>query len=147
MAGLDYSHIQEPDFDEEKLKQSPKITEYIKRLCENIHNRWKQKEQIAQEVLKGRDYIIRERQVYYDTDGIMEYQTQRFKICKRCSGVNTIESISDRGMPIFAVTIPLDACSSCIDEGYSTYKKADVQKYFKVYLQDRPSDTFLTKSI
>jgi len=141
MAGLDYSHVCEPDLDEINLRQSPQITEYIKNLCENIYKRWKQKEQIAQEMFKGKDYIVRQRQIYYDTDGIMEYQTQRFKVCEKCSGVNIIESKSDRGMPIFAVTIPSDACASCIDEGYQAYKRADIQKYYKIYLQDRPSDT------
>ncbi|NLZ53076.1 MAG: histone deacetylase [Thermoanaerobacteraceae bacterium] len=147
MAGLDYSQISEPDLDEKKLKQSAQITEYIKKLCENIYKRWKQREQIAQELLKGKNYIVRQRQIYYDTDSIMEYQTQKFKVCKKCSGVSIIESQSDRGMPIFAVTIPLDACLSCIDEGYKTYKNADIQEYYKIYLQDRPNDTFLTKSI
>lgn len=147
MAGLDYSHICEPDYDEKKLKQSPKISEYIKQLCDTIYKRWKQREQIAQEKLKGKDYIISQRQIYYDTDSIMEYQTRRFKVCKKCSGINTIESKSDRGMHIFAVTIPSDACLSCIDEGYQAYKKADIQKYYKIYLQDRPNDTFLTRSI
>ena len=82
MAGLDYSQVREPDYDEKKLRQSPKITEYIKKLCENIYDRWRQREQIAREMLKGKDYVIRQRRVYYDTDGIMEYQTQRFKVCK-----------------------------------------------------------------
>lgn len=146
MAGLDYSHICEPDFDAKKLKQSPQITDYIKKLCNNVYYRWKQKEQIAQELLKGKDYIKRQRHIYYDTDGIMEYQTQIFKVCKKCSGVNIIESNSDIGMPIFAVTIPYDACQSCVDEGYKTFNEADVQKYYKIYLQDRPNDVYLTKS-
>jgi len=147
MAGLDYSNVKEPDFDEKKLRQSPQITEYIKRLCEDIYERWKHKEQIARELLKGKDYIVRQRHVYYDTDGIMEYQTQKFKVCKKCSGVNFIESNSDIGMPIFAVTIPPDACPSCVDEGYRAYKNADIQKYYKIYLQDRPGDNFMARSI
>jgi acetoin utilization deacetylase AcuC-like enzyme len=147
MAGLDYSQVREPDYDEKKLRQSPKITEYIKKLCENIYDRWRQREQIAREMLKGKDYVIRQRRVYYDTDGIMEYQTQRFKVCKKCSGVNTIESNSDRGMPIFAVTIPSDACPSCVDEGHKAFKNADVQKYFKIYLQDRPNDRYSARHL
>jgi len=82
MAGLDYSNVKEPDFDEKKLRQSPQITEYIKRLCEDIYERWKHKEQIARELLKGKDYIVRQRHVYYDTDGIMEYQTRSLRFAK-----------------------------------------------------------------
>jgi len=50
-------------------------------------------------------------------------------------------------MPIFAVTIPPDACPSCVDEGYRAYKNADIQKYYKIYLQDRPGDNFMARSI
>ena len=145
MAGLDYSHVREPDYDLQKLRQPQKISDYIKELCENIYSRWKQKDALTHELLKGKDYITRQRQVYYDTDSIMEYQTQKFKVCLKCSGVNTIKSHTDRGMPIFAVTIPGDACPSCVNEGYKIYKDTDIQKYYKIYLQDRTNDTYLTK--
>jgi len=145
MAGLDYSHVREPDYDPIKLKQSPRITEYIKGLCEKIYERWRKKEDIARETLKGKEYILRPRNVYYDTDGIMEEQTQKFKACPRCSGLNTIHSRSDRGHEIFAVSIPRDACTSCIDEGCKIYKEAPKGKYFKVYLQDRVNDVYMSK--
>lgn len=142
MAGLDYSQVREPDLDLEKLKQPKQITEYIKLLCERVYDQWKRKDDIAMKKLKGEEYITRSRQVYYDTDGILEYQTQKFKVCPKCSGVNTIHSSSDRGSEIFAVTIPKDACSSCIDEGYRVYKSAKNRDYSVVYLQDRVRDFF-----
>lgn len=145
MAGLDYSHICEPDYNPKKLKQSQQISDYIKRLCENIYKRWKQRDSLAYELLKGKEYITRQRQIYYDTDGIMEHQTQKFKVCSKCSGVNTIKSNSDTGMCIFAITIPRDACSLCVEEGYQIYRNADMQKYYKIYLQDRTNDIYLDK--
>ena len=75
----------------------------------------------------------------------MEYQTQKFKVCPKCSGLNTIKSDCDRGMSIFAVTIPRDACSLCLDEGYKFYKNVDIQNYSNAYLQDRVNDIFLKK--
>jgi len=80
----------------------------------------------------------------YDTDGILEQQTQTFKICKKCSGVNTIRSRSDTGYNVFAITIPRDACSDCIDEGYKMYKNAS-NEFTNVYLQDRVNDEYLAK--
>jgi acetoin utilization deacetylase AcuC-like enzyme len=145
MAGLDYSHVKEPDFDPEKLKQPLRITEYIKGLCEIIYERWKKREEIAREALKGKDYVLRPRRVYYDTDGILEEQTQKFKVCPDCSGLNTVHSRADLGYEIFAITIPRDACPSCVDEGYKIYKDTDPGKYYKVYLQDRVNDRFLSK--
>ncbi|NLJ57574.1 MAG: histone deacetylase [Tissierellia bacterium] len=144
MAGMDYSKVHEPDYDREKLKQSKDITEYIKKISNNVYSRWENRENLYIKDIKGMEYIQEQRQVYYDTDGIMESQVQNFKVCKKCSGVNTIDSRSDRRHHIFAITIPRDACSSCIDEGYKLYKNT-ANKYTNVYLQDRLNDEFLAK--
>lgn len=145
MAGLDYSHVQEPDYDAEKLKQPAQITEYIKQLCEYIYMRWKNRKDIKNETLKGKEFITKNRNLYYDTDGIMENQSQKFKVCQKCSGVNTISSNADTGYKVFAITIPRDACSNCIDEGYQLYKNTTSGKFYKVYLQDRVNDEYYSK--
>lgn len=145
MAGLDYSNVVEPDYNRDKLKQSDAITQYIKEQCEVIYSLWKNKEDLRINKFKGLDHIARSRQIYYDTDGILEDQVQDFTICKKCSGVNTIRSKSDIGHRIFAVTIPRDACSNCIDEGYKIYKNSPSTIYTNVYLQDRVNDAYYYK--
>ncbi|CCQ92727.1 Deacetylases, including yeast histone deacetylase and acetoin utilization protein [[Clostridium] ultunense Esp] len=144
MAGIDYSKVHEPDYNKEKLKQPKDITEYIKQISELVYKRWKIKDDLRLKEFKGYNYVDRERQIYYDTDGILENQVQRFKVCKKCSGVNTIDSSSDRGYHIFAITIPRDACSKCIDEGYKLYKNTSTY-YSNVYLQDRVNDKYYFK--
>lgn len=144
MAGIDYSKVHEPDYNKEKLKQPKDITEYIKQISELVYKRWKIKDDLRLKEFKGYNYVDRERQIYYDTDGILENQVQRFKVCKKCSGVNTIDSSSDRGYHIFAITIPRDACSKCIDEGYKLYKSTSTY-YSNVYLQDRVNDKYYFK--
>lgn len=144
MAGIDYSNVREPDYDAHKLKQPEKITNYIKGLSELVYQRWKNKEDLWLNDFKGMEKVERTRRIYYDTDGILEQQTQTFKICKKCSGVNTIRSRSDTGFNVFAITIPRDACSDCIDEGYKMYKNAS-NEFTNVYLQDRVNDEYLAK--
>ena len=144
MAGIDYSMVKEPDYDREKLKQPKQITEYIKQISNVVYKRWKMKEDLRLKNINGKEYVHRQKQVYYDTDGIMEYQVQNFKVCNRCSGVSTIDSRSDRGYHILGITIPRNACSNCVDEGYSLYKHAP-NKYTNVYLQDRVNDEYLAK--
>ena len=144
MAGIDYSNVKEPDYDSHKLKQPEKITNYIKGLSELVYQRWKNKEDLWLNDFKGMEKVERTRRIYYDTDGILEQQTQTFKICKKCSGVNTIRSRSDTGFNVFAITIPRDACSDCIDEGYKMYKNAS-NEFTNVYLQDRVNDEYLAK--
>lgn len=144
LAGLDYSHVVEPDYLEERFRQPKEITEYIARLCEVIYTYWKERDRLKEEHYKGLDHFERTRRVYYDTDGILENQAERFKICPHCSGVNTIDSRSDQGAQILAVIIPRDACPDCVDEGYKVYREA-TSRYSKIYLQDRVNDCFLAK--
>ena len=145
MAGIDYSHVKEPDYDKDKLKQPSDITEYIKKLSHMIYKRWQNREKLRADIVKGKDNIQRARQIYYDTDGILENQTQNFKICKKCSGVNTIDSQSDTGYHIFAITIPMDACSDCLDQGYKLYQDTSKFHYTNIYLQDRVNDVYYSK--
>lgn len=144
MAGLDYSNVVEPDFNPDGLNQSRDITEYTKQISELVYNKWKNRENLWNENFKGVDQVEMSKQIYYDTDGILENQVQNFKICNKCSGVNTIKSRNDKGYKIFAITIPRDACSNCIDEGYRLYKNTS-SSFTNVYLQDRVNDEYLSK--
>jgi len=118
MAGMDYSRVREPDYDKEKLRQSKEITEYIKKVSHTVYNLWKTKDDLYIKNIRGNDYIEQKKQIYYDTDSIMEKQVQKFKVCNKCCGVDMIDSSSDTGYHIFAITIPRDACTRCIDEGH-----------------------------
>ena len=79
MAGIDYSNVREPDYDAHKLKQPEKITNYIKGLSELVYQRWKNKEDLWLNDFKGMEKVERTRRIYYDTDGILEQQTQHSK--------------------------------------------------------------------
>ena len=144
MAGLDYSNVHEPDYNPEKLKQSKDITEYIKKISEIVLDKWKNKDEEGREKFKGIEIVEKSKQIYYDTDDITENQVQHFKICKMCSGVNWINSRSDSGYKILAITIPRDACSSCIDEAYGMYENPRI-RLTNVYLQDRVNDKYYEK--
>src|SRR5699024_6311829 len=89
MAGLDYSHIEEPDYKKERLKQAKDITKKVQNISDKVYNRWKNRYNLKRKNLKGLDYVERPLQVYYDTDGILENQIQNFKVCSKCSGINT----------------------------------------------------------
>ncbi|NLC66489.1 MAG: histone deacetylase, partial [Clostridium sp.] len=144
MAGLDYSNVYEPDYDKEKLRQPAEITEYVKELSKTVLMRWKNRNNLKLKKFKGMEYVERPMRIFYDTDGILEDQIQKFKVCSKCSGVNTIDSDTDSGYRVLAVTIPRDACPSCIDRGYYVYKNAP-KTLTNAYLQDKVNDRFLSK--
>ncbi|ADL07615.1 histone deacetylase family protein [Thermosediminibacter oceani] len=145
LAGLDYSHVKEPDYDPEKIKQPTWISEYLKRLCEEIYRRWMKKEDAAKKMFEGKDSVVRKKRIYYDTIGVLEKQIETIRVCSACSGLITIKSECDLGYSILAVTIPRDACPRCIDEGYRAYRTADSGDYSGVYLQDRVNDEYCAK--
>src|SRR5699024_3983684 len=109
MAGMDYSNVHEPDYNANKLIQPRNITENVKQISEIVYNRWKNRDELRLKEFKGKDQVEYTRQVYYDTDNILEDQSQNFKVCSKCSGVNTINSSSNTGYHILAITIPRDA--------------------------------------
>lgn len=145
MAGLDYSQVKEPDYDEEKMKQPEDVTEYTKEISELVYKRWQERHDLAKKMRKGQSVIEKQQQIYYDTDGIMENQTQSFTICDRCSGVNTIRSQNDANINIYAITIPRDACKDCVDRGHWMYKNTSEGKYYRTYLQDRVNEHYESK--
>ena len=145
MAGIDYSHVKEPDYDKSKFKQSVEISEQIKRLSDTIYERWQNREILRENMIDGMDNIQTSKQIYYDTDGILEEQTQNFTMCQKCSGVNTIDSRCDKGYHIYAITIPNDSCPKCVDYGHRLYKNASNTNYSNTYLQDRVNDIFYSK--
>lgn len=144
MAGLDYSKVKEPNYDRERLKQDSDISEYIKEVCHIVYKRWKDRDRLGKEKYRGLDLVKKSKNIYYDTDGIMENQTQNFKLCDKCSGLNIIDSKSDTGYNIKAITIPRDGCSSCLNYGYKLYKDGS-NLFTNIYLQDRVNDKYYSK--
>jgi len=145
LAGVDYSNIKEPDYDYAKLRQSPKITEYIKKLCENVYTIWKNRQQTEHELRKKyQKYYTRKKSIYYDTMGFLEQQLESIKICNKCSGLITIDSccLNHR---VFAITIPHDACDECCDEGYKLFATSDSTNFSHIILQDKKNFEFYKK--
>src|SRR5690625_821014 len=56
MAGLDYSHVIEPDYNPEKLQQSQKVTEYTKQISDTVYRQWKNRQDIQREKI-GRAHV------------------------------------------------------------------------------------------
>ena len=144
MAGLDYSEITEPDFSIDKISQSADVTEYIEKICKIVNENWKNKEKLKEEKFKDLKVYKKEKQIYYDTDGILEDQVRYFHVCNNCSGLDIIESRDDRITKIKAITIPRDSCPECSEKGYKEFDNPK-KRYNYVYLQDKLKDKYISK--
>jgi acetoin utilization deacetylase AcuC-like enzyme len=146
MAGLDFSHVKEPDYDPAKIRQSPDVSESIRQVGDTIMSYWQQRENIQAQVHSKGQFFERQRQIFYDTDGIVETQTEEIKACTECGGVWQIDSSSDRGHHILAVHIPVSACEDCHNLGKRWYDEAETERFDFKFLQDRSTDDYYVDS-
>ncbi len=144
MAGLDYSHIQEPHFKESDVKQTKQVSEYVKKLSQTVLYNWKHKEEQQKQLFKDTQDVQKVKQIYYDTDDILEKQTRTFTYCPICPGLELTDSTSSTGYHILAITIGNHACSSCKERGYEIYRNP-TSVFTHLYLQDRVDDIYLHK--
>ncbi|NLY52111.1 MAG: histone deacetylase [Firmicutes bacterium] len=152
LAGLDYSAALEPDWSEEKLKQLPHISEYIRKMVDQLWQLWRTRKDVDLEKIFGRGpFYTRRRQIYYDTDNIMEEQVEKIKLCSACSGWRVIHSGAARGMGgglgratvIAAVLLPWHVCEDCRREAEAEFQGAQKSGRFRyVYLQDVERDIY-----
>ena len=147
MAGMDYSQIREPDFDEDDQKQPSNITNYLKQLKEVTFQHWNNRHTLRDQVYPNKPFHSRNVQIFYDTAGIRESINETVRTCSDCGGAVTIESRADTGRKgnIFAVQLPRYCCDACRAWGEEQYEAVPKGKYAQVFLQDKDNDRYLEK--
>jgi acetoin utilization deacetylase AcuC-like enzyme len=145
MAGMDYSHVKEPDYDPLSLRESDEILRKIERDAAEIFRMWKKRDTLKAKLVGDAQYIRRRKSIFYDTDGISEQQEETVRICEDCGGLVTIDSMADTGVRIFAVIVPGQSCPACRQAGEEVFEKTGKGKYHQVVFQDRDGDIFITK--
>ena len=61
MAGIDYSHVREPDYDAGRIRQSPDVTRLIEQEVKNLMTLWKKKKNLKKQITGSAAYVRRER--------------------------------------------------------------------------------------
>jgi hypothetical protein len=147
MAGIDYRHVREPDYDPDRIRQGADVTAYIEKVGETVLQIWEQRDSIQEALCGGREYLVRDRNIFYDTDQIMEEQQERIRVCPDCAGVLRIDSSAGGSSRITAIQIPRKACRKCRERGYRWLETVDEYSCERVYLQDRVEDAFHAKKL
>ncbi|NLY11205.1 MAG: histone deacetylase [Firmicutes bacterium] len=151
LAGLDYSHLKEPDWHPTRLKQSRQVTETIHEVVDQVWNLWENRKKANLQQIFGKDrFYTRHRQIFYDTDQIIEKQYERIRLCNECSGWRLIFSETNEGVglsfKIAAIIVPWLSCNLCRREALSDFDKLTESKTLDyVYFQDNEQDLFLCK--
>ena len=147
MAGVDYSMVKEPRYNPGGIRQTPSVTAAIEKIGEVSLAIWEQRDNIKDQLMEKPAPQRRKRNLFYDTDGIQESQSEKIQICPDCAGALRIDSSSDRGRHILAIHIPRKACYKCKETGYRWHEEVDAERFDMIFLQDRTEDKYLEAKI
>ncbi len=148
MAGIDYTNLTEPDFSQRKFRESPinmkKIQSMVRTQLSNFRNR---EAIIAKNKKQGKDFFSYNKNIFYDTEYMVEKQRVKLRVCNLCSSYRIIDSSADHGdknFRVFCISIPIYCCNNCRDEAWELYKKMSKQKsdYSLIFIQDRANDKY-----
>jgi acetoin utilization deacetylase AcuC-like enzyme len=146
MAGMDFSHIQEPDYDARSQRQPASITAALVQLKEWTFQHWNNREALRDQVYPKQAFHKRNKSIFYDTDGIRERQEETVRTCSDCGGTIVIDSqCDDTRNHVLAITIPRHACSACREHGEQQFADAKLGRYTQIFLQDKDNDSYQVK--
>lgn len=142
LAGIDYSHLHEPDWEPSQLSQSSQVTEAVRIVVEKVCELWETRNQVNLKQVFGSDpFYTRHRYIYYDTDAIQETQSEQIRLCSDCSGWRLIHSEADQSRGKFtkiaAISLPYYICRNCHSEAEDYYQELTNNKELEqVYFQE-----------
>lgn len=142
MAGLDTRHVREPDYDPQRMRQSERVSDTVRRTADAVLALWQDRRELAERVRAQEGSYRRQRRIFYDTDGITESQVEELRPCRECAGALRIDSTSDRGSRVLAVHVPRKACAACRAAGERWFDEAALKRFDQVFLQDRPGGRY-----
>ena len=143
MAGLDTSHVREPDYDPSNFIQSQEMNEHIDEVCDK-----------ALKLFNGRDLLKKEmaekpiraehKNIYYDTTGFAVEEARLYHTCPECPGYTevTAQGLNNR---IRAFTVPFNSCPRCYTKAKDAFAASEKSNTLTTVLQDRIGDVYEVK--
>ncbi|MDR2161524.1 MAG: histone deacetylase [Desulfovibrio sp.] len=141
MAGLDYSQVIEPRWQDSMSSTEPRILDYIGRLAEKVLHLHRHPDRADHGYVRERGFWVRERSIFYDTDGISEKQREELYDCPQCPGFLVIHTSSGKRGRSLAVESPRAACSACRQKAEDIYRRT-VAEGSPAEFGDRAADRY-----
>jgi acetoin utilization deacetylase AcuC-like enzyme len=117
LAGMDFSHIREPDFDPRQNLTDSRRMDAIKYACDDALKIWNNPPTIPSAGSPRKDrfgaWWVTQRSVYYDTDGISSRDQQAIMLCGNCPGLSRLETASSHTDYALCLLLPRNACPQC----------------------------------
>ena len=142
MADVDYSHVIEPD--QSALRTPDKrCNERVDELISEVGNMWNKRQELQDKAMAQCNGMwSRNKNIYYDEEGIRESQRETAHYCSSCSGYLTIES-SAQGtrfgdQSAYIVVLNRDTCEACKNKALESALKAKASKDWNyILIQDK----------
>ncbi|MCQ2373901.1 MAG: histone deacetylase, partial [Phascolarctobacterium sp.] len=140
MAGMDYSKVVEPDL-RGLRPQDPRCNKRVDELIAQVGEIYFNREKTRKELLAQCGGVFsRNKNIYYDEEGIRECQQETIYYCDKCDGYFTITTAADNtrfgDQNAFISVIPRYACRHCQDAAKDEALRAKrLNRYNYVFIQ------------
>ena len=138
MAGVDYAGVAEPDLSPAVIRAAKYLSDDVRRVCDTVLEMLASPppKSLRGDFLDG--WYTRNKDIYYDTDGISESQIESVRLCNACAGLVRIETWSTAHPLSCCLEVPRGACPQCQNLGQELYETAKKQPNYRyVRLIDR----------
>lgn len=143
MAGLDTSHVKEPDYRVEDFIQPPEINKSIEQTCKQamalFYNRHKLRLEAAEKQKSKQS-----RHIFYDTTGFIVNETKNYRFCEQCPSYTEITA-RGRSHQVHAFSVPFNCCPKCHEEAKDAFFHSKSASRSQTILQDRIEDIYEVK--
>ena len=143
MAGMDFSHVKEPDYNPGSFIQPSDMTRYIERTCDKAIEVFKNRGKAKQHALKQKT-VTEQKQIFYDTTGFHVDEKRSYHLCPDCPGYSEVNA-SGLDNHIHAFTVPFNACPKCQRTARDAFAASRPKSHTITALQDRIEDNYETK--
>ncbi len=143
MAGMDFSHVKEPDYDPARFTQSKDMCRYIEGVCTKALEVFGNRGSAKKEALKQK-IVTEHKQIFYDTTGFHADEMRKYHLCPDCPGFSEVTASSPKSR-IHAFTVPFNACPKCQRTARDLFSTTKPAAQTITALQDRIADIYETK--
>ncbi len=143
LAGMDFSHVKEPDYDPARFVQPKDMSRYIEGICGKALEVFARRGSAKKEALRQK-VTSEHKQIYYDTTGFHVDETRSYHLCPECPGYSEVKA-SGRRNSIHAFTVPFNACPKCQRRAKDLFCTTQPSPQTITALQDRIEDIYETK--
>lgn len=137
LAGLPFDDIREPQWKESVTRQRQPVSDYIRRLCDEVVDVYRRPPAEPTEGQEENGFWVRERDIFYDTDMLREQQREAIRLCPHCPGYMRVETRSQRVGRSLCVLIPRHACEHCREDGLAAAGQAEGSRQRGTYAHTR----------